>query len=323
MLELLSEYTDGFQGSEVTLDGVKGYRQEKDCFFIIPKSASDKRYFEQKAVGEYFFQNGFSRLAVPIVNKQGDLFTEYGGQPYVVLYANLSEDREYTDHGADLAMFHQLGRNYPYQPSEAVAYGQWKQLWISKLALFDTIFQQQYNERPVSRFQRLFIDTYPYVSGCAENALQYLQEAESEQHFDDGDGGCFTFQRYGGQVKGQTIWPDEIVYDHAARDIAEQIRMMLLQPDSGFYRVEQFLSEYQAVKPLSIFGWRLVYARLLLPIHLFDYIETGISSRDPEFTYKGYAELLENQPEYEQKMRTFFADLGLDAKALHIPVLDW
>ncbi|SDM13840.1 hypothetical protein [Sediminibacillus halophilus] len=323
MLELLSEYIDGFHGSEVTINGMKGYRLEEGCFFIIPKSLSDKRYFEQKSVGEYFFQNGFTHLAIPIVNKQGELFTEFGGQSYVVLYAMPAEERKYTEHGANLASFHQIGRNYPYQPFEAAAYGQWKELWISKLALFDSIYQQQYNERPVSRFQRLFIDTYPYVSGCTENALQYLQEAESEQRFDEGDGGSFTFQRYSNQVQQQTIWQDEIVYDHAARDIAEYIRGVFLQPDSAFSEIEKFLFEYQSIKPLSIFSWRLIYARLLLPIHLFDYIETGISSSDPEITNKGYVELLENQPEYEQKMRTFFADLGLDHKALHIPVLDW
>ncbi|WP_053218767.1 protein kinase family protein [Virgibacillus senegalensis] len=322
MLELLSEYVDDFQGSETTINGVKGYRQQNNCFFIIPKSANDNRYFEQKVIGEYFWQNGYAHFAVPIANKQGDLVTEYGGKSYIVLHCSLADDREYSDHGADLATFHQMGIDYPYQPVEAVAYGHWKQLWISKLALFDSIYQQQHNERPVSRFQRLFIDTYPYVSGCTENALQYLQETESEQRFNEGDGGTFTFQRYSGQMKNHPIWPDEIVYDHAARDIAEHLRLLFLRPNAH-PEVERFLSGYQSIRSLSIFSWRLIYARLLLPVHLFGYIETGISSSDPEITYRGYVELLESQPEYEQKMRNFFDDLGLDAKALHIPVLDW
>ncbi|SDK07741.1 hypothetical protein [Sediminibacillus albus] len=324
MHELLSEYIDGFQGRQTTINGREGYQQGNDIFFIIPKTASDGLYYEQKSICDFYIHNEIKNLAVPIYNKNGELITEYGGDRYVVLHSEVRQEQNYLPHAAALATFHKLGSTFPFQPTEASAYGQWKELWISKLAMFDTIYRQQYTERPVSNFMGLFIDTYPYVSGCTENAIQYLQETESEQRFDQGDSGTFTFQRYHYDVQKEIIWPHDLVYDHAGRDIAEHIRQVLLEDHpSVFDEVRAFMEAYTAIKPLSIFSWRIIYARLLLPVHLFDYLETGISRDDHETTYKEFKSMLKKQHIYQGNIKKLFEETGVDTNALQIPELDW
>ncbi|WP_077624949.1 hypothetical protein [Sediminibacillus massiliensis] len=324
MNEILSQYIPDFDGKKTMVNGMEGYHYGDSFLFIIPEEASGESYYEQMTVCRFLAEHGYMSIATPMVNRKGELVTKAENTGYVVHFCRLPEESTRSSFAYELAVFHQLAGGYPYEPATMSAYGKWKTLWLNKLTTFEQIYQQQYYERPVNNFQRLFIDTFPYISGCTENALQYLQESEEDTRFDESDQATITFQRCRNGIFSKIIWPRSFVYDHPARDIAEYIRGMLLDGNGTHSdRLRTFFTEYQSVKSLSLFGWRLVYARLLLPVHLFDFIETALTRQNTEEVYKEYKQLLRNQILFEERLKHFFSDVGLDFERSGIPILDW
>ena len=124
---------------------------------------------------------------------------------------------------------------------------------------------------PENEFDVLFIETFPYYMGLAENAIQYLTDTEIDDKPTQVDHGTLCHERFTHSVwKGPYFVknPFEWVFDHASRDLAEWIReryfanIQTSQPD-----IKSFLTDYRSLATLSPFSWRLLYARLLFPLH--------------------------------------------------------
>ncbi|MCT2535884.1 hypothetical protein NC661_08180 [Aquibacillus koreensis] len=324
MMELLSNYIPQFQGQKVTVNGYEGYKNGNDFYIIIPNPNNALLHQEQKLVSTYLIANGFENIASPIFNQQNNIITHLHEKEYVVCKGNIKKYSSQMSHPQLLASFHDTGTRYPYAPNYISSYGQWKTLWENKLDTFEQLYQQKMQERPVSHFQRLFLDSFPYLIGLSENAIQYLQETETDQRFHEGDQASITFQRYTNQVQKDLIWSHELTYDHPTRDICEHIRP-LMSSDEGhsITRIKTFLNEYEQVRPLSIFGWRLLYSRLLFPIHLFDYLEVGLSTGNDEQIYESFEKALINQRNYQEKLSYFFEEMGIHPRQKAIPEIQW
>jgi len=83
------------------------------------------------------------------------------------------------------------------------------------------------------------------------------------------------------------------------------------------------MNAYQSIRPLSIFSWRILYARLIFPIPIFDLLQKSFIIQDDDNHYLEMVDLLEKQTVYEQKLRSFFEIVGVDHETLNIPVLHW
>ncbi|MDL4841933.1 protein kinase family protein [Aquibacillus rhizosphaerae] len=324
MMNVIANYVPDFNGEKITINGFEGYKQGDNIYFIMPKPNNEVIHVEQKIISDYFATNGFSNIARPIANQDGQLVTQVEEEDYIVCVGRVGNIAIRESHAKALAEFHQTGANYPYTPNYISSYGQWKTLWQNKVDTFESIYHQQIQERPVTRFQRLFIDTFPYVIGLSENAIQYLQETETDQRFNESDQGSITFQRYMNQMKSEIIWSHELTYDHPIRDVCEYIRPFFLEDDyQSKSQIKTFLAEYEQFRSFSVFGWRLLYARLLFPVHLFDLIEEGLSMNDDEQMYKKFKLTLEKQDNYETKLKSLFKEMKINTKTWNIPVLDW
>ncbi|MDC3417845.1 hypothetical protein [Aquibacillus salsiterrae] len=324
MMNVISNHVEGFYGKKTTINGIDGYKQGDYIYFTIPKQNNEEIYMEQKEVGHFLIKKGYSHLAVPIGNRQGSLVTKMNQQDYCVFQTKLANNFTGKSHPELLADFHNKGEAYPYEPNYLSSYGKWKILWQNRIAGFENFYNQQYQERPVSKFNRLFLDTFPYLIGLSENALQYLQESEAETRYHDSDQPCITFQRYNNQLQQPVIWSSDLTYDHPVRDIAEYIRPALLAEDeSSIKELKHFFTAYEKVRPLSVFSWRLLYARLLFPVHLFDFVEAGFTHNNPELVYREYKDLLEQHAKYERNLTRFYDNMDVDARTLGIPLLDW
>ncbi|MYL55358.1 hypothetical protein GLW08_18765 [Pontibacillus yanchengensis] len=326
MKEEIEAQYDIIVGREWNQFGVKGYESSDGYVALLPAhNVTDEEVFEQRSLSEYLLSNQWPYTTLPIFTKEGALRTTIENQEYMLVYVGelFSKDQS---HGSWLARFHELGQQYPYQPQHISRYGKWKTLWEEKMDAWTALYKQQWDIHPASSFQRLFIETYPYLEGVVENAIQYLQESEQDWRYEQYDQGTFTVQRLHPSLLDQTIWSNTIVYDHPSRDIAEWIRYQLLEKgESGFQDIRAFMDDYEAIRPLSIFGWRLVYARLILPINLFDRLDewfnhTNHSGRTQEDQLRHE---LENQVNYEKILHHFFEGIRLDVNKVRIPTLDW
>ncbi|WP_052360663.1 protein kinase family protein [Oceanobacillus manasiensis] len=310
------------QASEkVVLAGRDGYKQDEYVYFTIPSDNREVIHLEQAALAYYLLENRYFHTAIPVANINGDWFTAYENTTYMVVMVEQLNNTTRESSGRSLAAFHTIGTLYSFEPHQISSYGQWKKLWIDKLESYEKNVSLAANEKPDDYF-RMVMDTLPYIIGLSENAIQYLQESERENRFDTVDQGTISFQRYTNNLQKSVIWLDDFVFDHPVRDLAEYTRSLLLSnapPDE----IVQFLHDYQSERPLSIFSWRLLYARLLYPVHFFDHFDSVMGSRTFEDSYTAFASLIEMQEEYEKKMRGLYQLIGLDATSLQIPVLHW
>ncbi|MEC5424926.1 hypothetical protein QGM71_15675 [Virgibacillus sp. C22-A2] len=318
---MLATYYAIHDGKELVVNGRDGYKYDGYLYFIILMENKEIIYMEQAALAYYLVEKGYPQMAIPIRNINNEWFTIYEGNNYMVIQVQQVKQVNEDTNGKLLADFHQIGTLYNFEPQAISSYGQWKQLWIDKLTAFENKIVEEARENP-SDYYRLVMDTLPYLIGISENAIQYIQESERDTRYDGTDQGTIAFKRYTTNLEKPVIWTHDLVYDHPARDIAEYIRFMMLTRENHD-AVVSFMNSYQSVRPLSVFSWRLLYARLVFPIHLFDQIDNGFANPDLEVSYIRLQELLEKQTHYEGKLRNFFEHAGVDRESHRIPVLHW
>lgn len=305
---------------EIFYDGYKGYGQDNSLYFITTMENREIFTMEQIILSHFLKENGYNYMALPIQNKEKEWFTTWENDRYIVSSVEELQSESLLTPGEALAYFHEIGITYPYQPQEISSYGKWKDLWIYKLTAYEErAKQEQDNFR--SHFNEYIWDIFPYIIGLTENAIQYVGETNVERRYHEADQGTITFKRYTGQLEEPILWSHDLFYDHPARDIAEAIRLMYLN-EAPNDEIVRFLKDYEAVRPLSIFSWRLIYARLIFPAHLFDALE-NLYKNPEDAAFEKFVHLTEGQDRYEDKLRHFFDYSSINAYQLDIPMLNW
>lgn len=325
MRDQLQQEYQVYLGKEIHDNGLYGFEGNDGHYFLIPNEEGlDEEVYEQRSISEYIRTQDTVQIGVPLFTREGKLFTQQDNQSYMLVQVPWSSSE--ASEGEWLATLHDIGNRYPYQPQQISRYGQWKSLWESKVDAWFEQYKIQWNERPCSSMRRLFIETFPYLEGISENAIQYLQESEQDWRYEQNDQGTFTLKRLHPSMMSQIIWPHTLVYDHPARDLAEWIRHSLLnQGNNAYPAIRTMLDEYERNRPLSVFSWRLIYARLVYPVHLYDVLERTLQTGEGEQNSLGkeYRSLLQQQGQYEKQLKEFFDAVHMDYKRLRIPILDW
>ncbi|QKY71666.1 hypothetical protein Len3610_09430 [Lentibacillus sp. CBA3610] len=322
MREFLATYY-GIQAREKTIwNGLESLKDDNYVYFTISGEQKEIIHMEQAALAYYLYENNYTQMTIPMPNSQGEWYTTYNDSFHMVLRVKHSATTAQFTHGERLAAFHMTGSMYQYEPQTISSYGQWKQLWIDKLTAFEERIEIEADNYS-NAYYRLLMDSMPYVIGLSENAIQYMQESESDPRFHEADQGTIVFRRYFGQLDNRYLWMPDLAYDHPTRDLAEYIRYKLLESENPMDEIRSFLDEYQQVRPLSIFSWRLLYARLLYPIHLFDVIGRGFFTDRHELVHSELAAMIYKQPVYEKRLGLFFETAGVNCEELQIPVLHW
>ncbi|GGA76695.1 hypothetical protein [Ornithinibacillus halotolerans] len=309
---------------QVRINGRDGFHDKYNYYFIISATNKEMILLEQAALAYYLTEIGYKHTAIPIPTMGNKWFVEKDNQHYLVLKVEKIQDSSTLTHGQRMAEFHNKSAEYQYEPTEISSYGQWKELWIKKITAYEQKIQLEMEGKSSSnKYYRLLVDMFPYIIGISENAIQYIQESETEKRFHKSDQGVFTFHRYTNDLLQPIIWTDKLVYDHPSRDLAEYIRHHLLLDSVPINEMKQFLIDYQELRPLSVFSWRLLYARLVYPIHLFDFIEKGFNGENVDEYYQDLKQLLKIQNRYENRLSELFDLLDVDYKRYDFPIIKW
>lgn len=322
MRDFLSANYDIQADTQTIWNGTEGLKDDNYIYFTISADQREIIHMEQAALAYFLHDNNYVQMTIPVPNSKGEWFTAYNGSHQMVLRVKNNVPAKRFVHGEQLAAFHIAGSVYQYEPQTISSYGQWKRLWIDKLTAIEERVALEATGYS-NAYYRLLRDFLPYLVGISENAIQYMQESESDPRFHEADQGTIVFRRYHGQFDHRFLWMTDLAYDHPTRDIAEYIRYKLLEKDDPMDAIRTFLDDYQRVRPLSIFGWRLLYARLLYPIHLFDAIGYGFFTDRHELLYSELATMIERQSVYEKRLGLFFENAGINYEELEIPVLHW
>ncbi|WP_251549983.1 spore coat putative kinase YutH [Neobacillus muris] len=289
---------------------------------------------ELAQIAEHLYQLGDQGVPIFLPDKNGNWMAEWEQKQYCVLASQQTEEnRKRPRLGRKLAKFHERGRRVPFQIQRISRVGQWKRLWEQRLEQMEKVWNGLLFQTPEDDFERMFIESFPYYMGLTENAIQYLVDTELDDDPLEIDSGTVCHERF-----TQNTWasssgsysikfPFDWVFDHRSRDLAEWTRARYLHNIQTYdMDVRLFFEQYQSAAPLSSFTWRLLYSRLIFPLHYFECVEGYYitqSEQEKKVLEERMGKILKQSSEYERFLAQFFQLTGAPVKMLNLPQLEW
>lgn len=259
---------------------------------LVPARAFHHSDFEELAgLCYHLTKSGESDIATIVRAQNGGLSTTINDESQVLLL--FPEMREATAlNGEALAAFHQKCLGFSFQALADNPYLQWSTFWSRRMDDLEERFRDCETKTTLSAFEREFREVYPYFSGRAENAIQYVTDLMIDEGMPENPVICHhrlseqAWNVDGAGVKSPVQW----VVDHPARDLAEWLRTSVLFGARSEDDADAFLHEYLKAMPLSGTGLGMVFARLLLPLPFIEAAEGYFTDRENEPLWLGRLE---------------------------------
>lgn len=332
MISQLLQDKYGIQADEETRIGnYIACRKQEQYFMLVPAdSRTEDEVDELAQLAEHLVNRGDKHVSTFLKAKDGKQYSEWENSRYCVLVNLQMEQRKGMKYGRRLAKFHYRGRSVAFPVTAMSRIGQWKQLWEKRLDQMEKVWNSMLFQQPEEEFDRLFLESFPYYMGIAENAIQYLVDTEFDEEPVMVDSGTVCHERFSAGTWGGAYYmknPFDWVFDHASRDMAEWTRERYFHNIKTYEpEMQQFIKEYQAISPLSPFSWRLYYARLLFPLHYFDCVESYYSSGSEQQKHlleERLSKYLLQSTDHERFLASFFDFAEVPAQTWKIPKLEW
>jgi spore coat protein YutH len=314
-----------------------GYRTficKGDQYIVIPQQQMTyEKLQEMMFISELLQQKGESNLPVlqPTITNMPSAYVD-GESVIIFKKAHEKQEQRNVSLGMELAEFHKRGKGLEqYYPVQQIAYGQWPLLWMNRVDEMHNTYSEVSARKQKNDFDHLFLTTFPYYEGLAENAIQYITDYQLERGPNGIGSAAICYDRFSerswlrssnGFIKLPVGW----VIDSPMRDVAECIREKIYQPQFRSDEVLNLIDEYEKVKPLSKGAWRLLYGRLLFPTQYFDTVEGHYKNeRDigKELYVRRFSDLISYERQNEYFLKSFFRSIGLPVRELNIPIVDW
>jgi spore coat protein YutH len=317
--------------SEVSLGRFHGYKHNEGLYLIMAANGIKEQEISELArIAEHMQNFGDRNVSKLLTDREGRQICDWQESKYCVLLNRAAPFPEKMKTGRKLAKFHARGRQIPFKVESMNRVGQWKLLWEKRLDQMEKVWSSKLYTEPENDFERMFIESFPYYMGLAENAIQYLADTEIDDKPTQIDHGTVCHERF-----TNTLWrgpyfvknPFDWVFDHASRDLAEWVReryfanIQTSQPE-----IKDFLSEYQSLTVLSPFSWRLVYARLLFPLHYFEAVENYYITQSEQTRHQLEDRLrkyLNQSSDHERFLGNFYHLSEAPIKAAKLPGVEW
>ncbi|MEW9051845.1 MAG: spore coat putative kinase YutH [Neobacillus sp.] len=332
MLKKLLEEQYGITGEEyLKLDRFDAVRGNGHLYVITRAGGREAEDIDElEKIVEHLRSYGDQHVPAFLHSKEGHLITTWEEERFCVMASRLSEKQPNLNLGRKLAKFHERGKIVPFKIERISRIGQWKELWEKRLDQMEKVWSELLFQTPENEFERMFVESFPYYIGLTENAIQYLVDTEIDDEPVESDGGTVCHERFLRGTWGSNYYiknPFDWVFDHRSRDLAEWTRERYFRNTQTYEQeLRQFFIDYQSVSPLSAFSWRLLFARLLFPLHYFECIENYYITRSEQqkrLLEEQLDRTLKQSTEYERFLSRFYQSAGAPLKALNIPPLDW
>ncbi|GAM14380.1 spore coat putative kinase YutH [Mesobacillus selenatarsenatis] len=329
--KMLKEVYGILADSEVSLGRYHGYKHNEGLYLIMDANGVKEQEISELArIADHMQTTGDRNVSRVLADKEGKQICEWEGRKYCVLMNRAAPMPEKIRTGRKLAKFHARGRQIPFKVESMNRVGQWKQLWEKRLDQMEKVWSGKLYTEPENDFEKMFMESFPYYMGLSENAIQYLADTEIDDKPSKIDHGTVCHERFTNTVWRGTYFvknPFEWVFDHGSRDLAEWVRdryfanIQTSQPE-----IKNFLAEYQSMTVLSPFSWRLLYARLLFPLHYYETVENYYitqseqTKRQLEDRLRKY---LNQSSDHERFLSHFYHLSEAPVKAAKLPAVDW
>jgi spore coat protein YutH len=313
------------------VDQYKGFQYRNVLYIIMDVGHLEpEELYEFHQMSQFLIAQGERQVASFMINKSGNIITEENEKKMAVCRVPYQPQAPVVSYGRELAAFHQRGKLLPYPMEKSNRIGQWKALWEKRLEQIEKFWGMKVQEHPNDVIDKRFIESFPYYLGLTENAIQYLTDTEIDDLPRSFDTATICHHRFTPATWKRSFFfklPTDWVFDHPSRDLAEYIRYLYFEsPVRQEGELSAFLSEYEKTAPLSSFAWRLLYARLLFPVHYFESVEGYYMARS-EVEKRAYSRKIEKiiaeSVEYEKFLSNLYRSIGIFTQRHHIPEIEW
>lgn len=317
---------------EISIGHYSACKRGDQLYFLIhPVKQEQDVILELNAITAHLSSTGDRQVPIFYPAKNGEILSQWKDEKACVLALNSGMKRStLTRLGRKLAKFHQRGRTLTVPIKKLSRLGQWKEIWEKRLDQMEKVWLSMLNQFPENEFERLFLESFPYYQGLAENSIQYLVDTELDETPASIDHGSVTHERFSEATWGEELLfknPFEWILDHGMRDVAEWTRECYFHNTQTYQpSLRQFYSDYQSKTQLSPFSWRLLYARLLFPLHYFECVEEYYVSNSEQTKHTledRLQKILNHSGEYEQFLATFYSLVDVPIRTMKIPEIDW
>lgn len=242
------------------------------------------------------YLSNFSYIDKIILNKFNSPITKVKDNLYVLILLkgnnniNLSIISNLAS--IDIPSFKSLERN------------NWEVLWGNLIDYYEMQIGQNEKKYPLIR------ESFDYFVGMGENAISYLVNTKKEVKPNFYDKKVLSHNN----LYNSLFDPLNIILDHKARDLAEYIKLSFFNNNQNIFKE---LDEYFYYNHYSLYGMRILFARIMYPSFYFKLYDEILSKKKEE---KELNSIIKRIDEYELYLSNIYFYLR---KYYDIPMIEW
>ncbi len=293
-------------------DSIEVVEEENCCSFLF----NDKKYYfvpyyrSENELGELIeLNNELLMKNIPtsifIPNRYNQYITNILDKKYILFESPLNICQEYNV----LDMVEYANKLQISKKNSILYRNSWAELWSKKVDYLEYQMAQLGKDKPV------LLNSFSYYVGLAENAIAYVNQTIKRYPLSNYE--TITLQRKRIQfpnIQLNYFNPLNYIIDIEVRDIASYFKSMFFKdPDELWIEVEAYLKR----KRLSIFGYQLLYARLLYPSYYIDIYEQIMEGNKDE---NELLPIIEKAHDYELFLKKIYFEI---VKYAPIARVDW
>lgn len=238
-----------------------------------------------------------------IPNKDNYIVTIINNIPYILYKVYINKEKEIS-----LSELTYLS-NYNFEYDDILKRDNWDTLWSQKIDYLE------YQINQIGKKYPILVDSFSYFVGMAENAISYAKNTTIEIQKEPTDIGVISHRKIKEDNKINCIYdPLNIVIDHKSRDLAEYIKLSFFTNNKN---LEEELNIYFTKHYYSLYGIRLLFARILYPSFYFDTYENILLTKKSESDILNITNKIE---EYEIYLKKIYYYLK---RFYNIPEIEW
>lgn len=234
-----------------------------------------------------------------ILNRYGNPITKVNNSFYVLILSNNRNNFTLADI-SNMANVSDINN----QPLDKLERNNWEILWANKIDYFEMQVHENAKKYPLIR------ESFDYFIGLSENAISYLVNTKREVSPTIYDMKVISHN----SLNNSLYDPSNIILDHKARDVAEYIKMSFFNNNLNIFKE---LEEYFHYNYYSIYGIRVLFARILYPSFYFYLYDGIISGKNDE---KQLNMIIDKINDYEIYLYNVYLFLK---RFYDIPMVDW
>ncbi len=180
----------------------------------------------------------------------------------------------------------------------------WEILWSNMIDYYESQIGQNEKKYPLIR------ESFDYFIGLGENAISYLVNTKKEVQKEINDNKVLSHN----SLYNSLYDPLNIIIDHKSRDVAEYIKISFFNNNKNIFKE---LDEYFFYNRYSLYGIRVLYARIIYPSFYFKLYDEIFREKKEE---KELNKIINRINEYEIYLKDIYLYLN---KYYNIPNIEW